>query len=106
VQLVIRDPYGVIDAPVQSHVETESEEAHGVGVYQNALCAGLVRRTKSGATARRNSALLLPSLPPNGCTLSIDSDLLLYRTMIAVANHSAGKPEIASVLRQLAPPER
>src|SRR5262245_60020201 len=29
VQLVVRDPLGVIDAPVQSHVETEGEEAHG-----------------------------------------------------------------------------
>jgi len=27
VQLVVRDPLGVIDAPVQSHVETEGEEA-------------------------------------------------------------------------------
>jgi hypothetical protein len=24
----------VIDAPVQSHVETEGEEAHGVGFYE------------------------------------------------------------------------
>ena len=29
VQLVVHDPLGVIDAPVQSHVETEGEEAHG-----------------------------------------------------------------------------
>src|SRR5262245_24767868 len=34
VQLVVHDPLGVIDAPVQSHVETEGEEAHGVGFYQ------------------------------------------------------------------------
>src|SRR5215467_4860510 len=32
VQLVVHDPLGVIDAPVQSHVETEGEEAHGVGL--------------------------------------------------------------------------
>ena len=34
VQLVVHDPLGVIDAPVQSHVETEGEEAHGVGFYE------------------------------------------------------------------------
>src|SRR5687767_12091840 len=34
VQLVVRDRLGVIDAPVQSHVETEGEEAHGVGFYE------------------------------------------------------------------------
>src|SRR5215470_12152209 len=33
-QLVVHDPLGVIDAPVQSHVETEGEEAHSVGFYQ------------------------------------------------------------------------
>src|SRR5262249_3394195 len=34
VQLVVHDPLGVIDARVQSHVETEGEEAHGVGFYE------------------------------------------------------------------------
>src|SRR5882757_4902900 len=34
VQLVVRDRLGVIDAPVQSHVETEGEEAHGVEFYE------------------------------------------------------------------------
>src|SRR5256885_15620832 len=33
VQLVVHDALGVIDAPVQSDVETEGEEAHGVGFY-------------------------------------------------------------------------
>jgi alkylation response protein AidB-like acyl-CoA dehydrogenase len=33
VQLVVDDSLGVIDAPVQSHVETEGEEAHSLGFY-------------------------------------------------------------------------
>jgi death-on-curing protein len=48
-------------------------------------------------------AAALTFLRLNGCDLQTDSDLRLYRTMIAVANHQAGKPEIAAVLRQLAP---
>src|SRR5262245_32428077 len=31
VQLVVRNPLRVVDAPIQSHVETEGEESHGVG---------------------------------------------------------------------------
>src|SRR5690606_37050493 len=33
VQLVVRDPLGVIDAPIQRHVETKGEEAHGADLY-------------------------------------------------------------------------
>src|SRR5256885_2965419 len=33
VQRVVHDALGVIDAPVQRHVETEGEEAHDVGFY-------------------------------------------------------------------------
>src|SRR5881394_3308131 len=32
-QLVVHYPLSVIDAPVQGHVETEGEEAHGVRLY-------------------------------------------------------------------------
>jgi hypothetical protein len=39
VQLVVRDCLGVIDAPVQSHVETEGEEAHGGDSTKNAPSA-------------------------------------------------------------------
>jgi hypothetical protein len=43
VQLVVRDPLRVIDAPVQSHVETEGEEAHGVGFYERRIrCTTIV----------------------------------------------------------------
>jgi hypothetical protein len=34
VRLVVRDALGVIDASVQSHVETEGEQAHGGRLYQ------------------------------------------------------------------------
>lgn len=33
---------GVIDAPVQSHVETEAKEAHGVGFYEKRAAAGAI----------------------------------------------------------------
>src|SRR5437762_2147735 len=44
VQLVVHDPLGVVDAPIQSHVETEGEEAHGVGFYEK-------RAQRAGARA-------------------------------------------------------
>src|SRR3954447_21298458 len=59
VQLVVRDRLGVIDAPVQSHVETEGEDAHGMGFYTLGL---VVARRPSGlvsalrAAAARSSA--------------------------------------------------
>jgi hypothetical protein len=42
VQLVVHDPLGVIDAPVQSHVETEGEEAHGVSLKAESINDHLV----------------------------------------------------------------
>jgi hypothetical protein len=44
-QLVVRDALGVIDAPVQSYVESEGEQAHGVGFYE--------KRAQRATTPRR-----------------------------------------------------
>jgi hypothetical protein len=51
VQLVVRDPLGVVDAPVQSHVETEGEEAHGVRFV---VCSGDVQVQLLGDRAGRS----------------------------------------------------
>src|SRR5262249_17102691 len=64
VQLVVHDPLGVIDAPVQSHVETEGEEAHGVGFYEKRAQRAAARAIDAmphprWVSARRNST------PPN-----------------------------------------
>jgi len=37
----------VIDAPVQSHVETEGEEAHGVGFYEKRAQRAAARAIRS-----------------------------------------------------------
>ena len=45
-QLVVRDPLRVVDAPVQSHVETEGERAQGVGFHARragSAAAGFLR---------------------------------------------------------------
>src|SRR5215471_14913655 len=68
VQLVVHDPLGVIDAPVQSHVETEGEEAHGVGFYQKRAQRAAARAIDAmphprWVSARRNST---PSNPSPG----------------------------------------
>src|SRR5215472_10788780 len=60
VQLVVHDPLGVIDAPVQSHVETEGEEAHGVGFYEKRAQRAAARAIDAmphprWVSARRNS---------------------------------------------------
>src|SRR5262249_24238899 len=60
VQLVVHDPLGVIDAPVQSHVETEGEEAHGVGFYEKRAQRAAARAIDTmphprWVSARRNS---------------------------------------------------
>src|SRR5271156_2149549 len=70
VQLVVHDPLGVIDAPVQSHVETEGEEAHGVGFYE--------KRAKRAAAR----AIQLPLAP--ALTLSLALALSLSLTFSSV----------------------
>src|SRR5690242_6119480 len=52
VQLVVHDSLGVIDAPVQSHVETEGEEAHGVGYYYATNARGRTNAKVAAAVAR------------------------------------------------------
>jgi hypothetical protein len=61
VQLVVHDPLGVIDAPVQSHVETEGEEAHGVGIYEERAQRATARAIDEVIDALRDASHEAPS---------------------------------------------
>jgi hypothetical protein len=101
VQLVVHDPLGVIDAPVQSHVETEGEEAHSVGFYEKRAQRAAARAIEAmphprWVSARRNQT---PSRTILHAIRRTDTpDDKIARPFDAVVfKTSVGHPEVGSI---------